>query len=200
MSRSQFYEYKRAFQERGFEGLLDRPSIPKTFPAETSEEIRAKIIKLSLTHPACGPVRISDNLRLEAIAVSPSTVSNVWIEENMETRYKRMLRLEEEKDDQDMDLTEEQIKLLEKANACFRERKVESQYPGYLLCQDTFYGRHVERHRPCLPPGSDRFVRLLFLRETVYRDASGKSLIFTLNDTRIAISASPSEILTRFYT
>lgn len=36
-------------------------------------------------------------------------------------------------------LTEEQIRLLEKANPCIRERHVESQYPGQLLCQDTFY-------------------------------------------------------------
>jgi transposase InsO family protein len=46
--------------------------------------------------------------------------------------------LEEEKNGQDIDLTEEQIRLLEKANPCFRERKVESAYPGFLLCQDTF--------------------------------------------------------------
>ena len=56
----------------------------------------------------------------------------------METRYKRLLRLEEEKNGKDVDLTEEQIKLLEKANPCFRERHVESSYPGYLLSQDTF--------------------------------------------------------------
>ena len=61
VSRSQFYEYKRAFQARGFEGLLDRPPIPKTFPTEISEEVREKIIQLSLTHPAWGPLRISDN-------------------------------------------------------------------------------------------------------------------------------------------
>ena len=38
-----------------------------------------------------------------------------------------------------MDLTEEQIRFLEKANPCFRERRVESPYPGYLLSQDTFH-------------------------------------------------------------
>jgi len=27
---------------------------------------------------------------------------------------------------------------LEKANPCFRDRHLESLYPGYLLCQDTF--------------------------------------------------------------
>jgi len=35
ISRSQFYEYKRAFQEQGFQGLVDRPPIPQSFPDET---------------------------------------------------------------------------------------------------------------------------------------------------------------------
>jgi len=138
ISRSQFYEYKRAFQEQGFEGLVDRPPIPKSFPHETPSEVKQKVIALSLDHPAWGAVRISDQLRLEGISVSPSTVRNLWLKENLETRYKRLLRLEEEKNGQDLELTEEQIRLLEKANPCFRERHLESPYPGYLLCQDTF--------------------------------------------------------------
>jgi len=36
-------------------------------------------------------------------------------------------------------LTENQIRLIEKANPEFKERHVESDYPGQLLCQDTFY-------------------------------------------------------------
>jgi len=138
ISRSQFYEYKRSFQEYGFEGLIDRPPIPKSFPYETDPEIKEKVVQLSLAHPAWGPVRTADYLRLEGVSVSPSTVRNLWIKEGMETKYKRLLRLEEEKNGQELDLTEEQIKLLEKANPCFRERHVESLYPGYLLCQDTF--------------------------------------------------------------
>ena len=133
-SRSQFYEYKRAFQERGFEGLIDQPPIPKSFPNETLPEVKEKLINLSLEHPAWGPMHISDHLRLEGISVSPSTVRNIWIKEDMETRYKRLLRMEEENNGRDVELNEEQIKLLEKANPCFRERKVESLYPGYLLC------------------------------------------------------------------
>ena len=138
VSRSQFYEYKRAFQERGFEGLIDQPPIPKTLPHETPSEVKEKVITASLTHHAWGPVHISDHFRLEGISVSPSTVRNIWLKEDMETRYKRLLRLEEEKSGQDVALSEEQIKLLEKANPCFRERNVESPYPGYLLSQDTF--------------------------------------------------------------
>ena len=138
VSRSQFYEYKRAFQEKGLDGLLDRPPVPKSFPSETLPEVKDKAMALSLAHPAWGPVRVSDHLRLEGISVSPGTIRNIWIKENLETKYKRLLRLEEEKNGQEIELTEEQIKLLEKANPCFRERKVESPYPSYLLSQDTF--------------------------------------------------------------
>ena len=96
------------------------------------------MIGLSIAHPAWGQMRVSDQLRLEGVSVSPSTVRNIWIREGLETRYKRILKLEEERAGSEIDLTEEQIRLIEKANPCFRERKVESLYPGYLLCQDTF--------------------------------------------------------------
>jgi len=139
VSRSQFYEYKRAFQEHGFEGLKDLPPIPKSCPHETSPEVREQIIALSIEHPAWGQAHVSDQLRLRGVSVSPTTVRNLWLKEGLETRYKRTLRLEEETHGADIDLTAEQIRLLEKANPCFRERHVESAYPGYLLSQDTFY-------------------------------------------------------------
>jgi transposase InsO family protein len=138
VSRSQFYEYKRAFQERGFDGLVDRPPIPKNFPNETPPDIREKVVRFSVEHPGLGQLQVSDRLRLEGVSVSPSTVRNIWLKEGLENKYKRILRLEEEKNGTDIDLTAEQIRLLEKANPCFRERRVESAYPGYLLSQDTF--------------------------------------------------------------
>lgn len=138
ISRSQFYEYKRAFQEKGLDGLKDQLPIPKSFPNETSQDVREKVIAMSIEHPAWGPMKVSDNLRLEGVSVSPSTVRNLWLKEGLETKYKRILRFEEEHNGTDIDLTEEQIRLLEKANPCFRERHVESPCPGYLLSQDTF--------------------------------------------------------------
>jgi len=138
VSRSQFYEYKRAFQKDGFSGLMDRPPVPRTFPNETPAEVKEKVLKMSIEHPAWGQVRVSDHLRLEGIQISPSTVRNIWLKEGLESKYKRILRLEEERAGTKIGLTEEQIRLLEKANPCFRERHVESAYPGYLLSQDTF--------------------------------------------------------------
>ncbi len=140
VSRSQFYEYKRDFQEFGLEGLMDKPPIPGPHPNELSDETKETIISLSLKHPTFGQQRIADQLQLQGVSVSASSVRNLWIKENMETRYKRLLLLEEKVvKEAGVELTEEQIRLIEKANPCFRERHVESEYPGQLICQDTLY-------------------------------------------------------------
>ena len=71
VSRSQFYEYKRAFQERGFDGLKDQLPIPKSFPNETPQEVKDKVIAISIDHPAWGPMKVSDNLRLQGVSGQP---------------------------------------------------------------------------------------------------------------------------------
>ena len=139
ISRSQFYEYKRAFQEYGLEGLIDKPPIPGSHPNELPDETKARIIELSLQYPTFGQQRIADQLALDGMIVCATSVRNIWIKEDIQTRYKRLLRLEDKAAVEGFELTEEQVRLLEKANPCFRERHVESEYPGQLLCQDTFY-------------------------------------------------------------
>lgn len=138
-SRSQFYEIKRAFQTGGLEALLDKPSIPGTVANRVPAEVEAKVLELSVEHPAWGQQRIADELALRETAVSAGTVRNIWMRNEMETRYRRMLALEKKSAAKGFKLTEEQIRLLEKHNPEYAERHVESLYPGYLLCQDTFY-------------------------------------------------------------
>ena len=139
VSRSQFYEYKRSFQEYGLEGLIDRPPIPASHPNELDEETKQRVISLSLEHPAFGQQRIADQLALEGISICPTTVRNIWLRTGLETKYKRLLMLEEKVMAEGFNLTEQQIRLIEKSNPEFAERHVESDYPGQLLCQDTFY-------------------------------------------------------------
>lgn len=139
VSRSQFYEYKRSFQEFGLEGLIDKPPIPGPHPNELSDDVKNRIMELSLEHPAFGQQRIADQLALEGISGCATSVRNAWMKAGMETKYKRLLKLEDSLADREFKLTETQIRLLEKSNPEFRERHVESHYPGYLLCQDTFF-------------------------------------------------------------
>jgi len=138
-SRSQFYEIKRAFQTGGLDALLDRAPIPGSTPHKIPSELESEIVDISTEHPAWGQLRISDEMALREKVVSATTVRNVWIRNKLETRYKRMLALEEKSSAKGFKLSEEQIRLLEKHNPEFAERHVETLYPGYLLCQDTFY-------------------------------------------------------------
>lgn len=139
MDRTSFYEYKRRFQTHGLEGLKDLPPIHKSHPQTTPPEVVEKVLALSLAHPAWGCVRLSDFLKLQGISLSSPTVQNILIKHEMGSRYERLLKLEERAATEPIELTAEQIRLIEKANPCFRERHVESSRPGELLCQDTFY-------------------------------------------------------------
>jgi len=144
LSRTQFYEYKRRFQTHGIEGLKDLPPVHKNHPMTTPEEVQEKIVALSLSHPAWGCNRVSDQLKLEGISVSAPTVQNILNKEGLGTRYERWLKLEEKTAERKVELTAEQVAFIEKQNPCFKERHVESARPGELLNQDTFFVGHLK--------------------------------------------------------
>ena len=139
MDRTSFYEWKRRFQTHGLEGLKDLPPIHKTHPQTTPPEKVEKILKASLEHPHWGCCKLSDWLKLQGISVSSPTIQNILIKNQMGSRYERLLRLEEKALKEGLELTPQQVALIEKYNPCFKERHVESKKPGELLCQDTFY-------------------------------------------------------------
>lgn len=138
VSRTQFYEYKRRFQEQGIAGLKDLPPIHKTHPQTTPPETVERILSLSLERPGWGCYKLSDYLKLQGVSVSGPTIQGILTKHGLGTKYERLLRLEERALEEGMALTPEQIALVEKANPCFRERHVESSRPGELLCQDTY--------------------------------------------------------------
>lgn len=144
ISRTQFYEYKRRFQTHGIEGLKDLPPVHKSHPMTTPEEVQEKIVALSLSHPAWGCNRVSDQLKLEGISVSAPTVQNILNKKGIGSRYERWLRLEEETAQKEIELSVEQVAFIEKHNPCFRERHIESGRPGELLNQDTFFVGHLK--------------------------------------------------------
>jgi transposase InsO family protein len=144
MSRSQFYEFKRRFQTHGLEGLKDLPPIHKYHPQTTSEEDQKRILEVATEYPMRGCVWISDYLKLRGVSVSSPTVQKILIKNNLGSRYQRLLKLEERALNESIPLTPEQVKAIEKANPCFKERHVESSQPGELLSQDTFYVGHLK--------------------------------------------------------
>ena len=138
--RDSFYEIKRAFQVGGVHALIEQKRGPRgPHPSRVSPEIEGKILQVALEHPTRGQQRVANDLRLEGFEVSPGGVRNVWLRHEIETRHKRLLRLEAAAQGDTIVLSEEQMQLLERHSVDFRCRHVESSRPGELLNQDTFY-------------------------------------------------------------
>ena len=71
----------------------------------TPQEVQEKIVEMSLSHPAWGCNRVSDQLKLEGISVSAPTVQNILNKEGLGTRYERWLKLEEKTAERKVELT-----------------------------------------------------------------------------------------------
>ena len=138
--RDTFYEVRRAFQVGGVAGLVESKRGPQgPHPNWVSAEVEERILAFSVDHPTHGQQRVANELRLQGLDVSPTGVRGVWLRHGLETRHKRLLRLEREAQDETFVLSEKQIDLLERHSVDFRCRHVETSRPGELLNQDTFY-------------------------------------------------------------
>lgn len=139
-SRQQFYEIRRNFQTYGAEGLVDRVSGPKSpHPNRVSSEVEEAILAYALEHPTYGPQRTADELLLRGVQVSAGGVRGVWSRHHLLTKHERLLRLEESARGKKVQLSEEQIRLLERFSPEFRERHIEVHHTGELVAVDTFF-------------------------------------------------------------
>lgn len=139
-SRQQFYEIRRNYQTFGAEGLLDKlPGAKGPHPNRVSEEVEQAILDHSLKHPTHGPLRVSQELMLQGVTVSSGGVRGVWSRHNLLTRHDRLLRLERETSERKLELSDQQVRLLERFSPEFRERHIEVGHTGELVAVDTFF-------------------------------------------------------------
>ncbi len=139
-SRQQFYEIRRNFQTYGAEGLIDRlPGAKGPHPNRVATEVEEAILAHSLKYPTHGCLRVAQELALQGIMVSSTGVRGVWSRHQLETKHERLLRLEKAVRKRKLELTEDQVRLLERFSPEFRERHIVTRYSGELVAVDTFF-------------------------------------------------------------
>lgn len=139
-SRQQFYEIRRNFQTYGAEGLLDRlPGAKGPHPNRVAAEIEQAVLDHALAHPCHGALRVEQELRLKGLQVSAGGIRGVWMRHDLLTKHQRLLRLEKATAERKVELSEEQIRLLERFSPEFRERHIGAPHTGALVAVDTFF-------------------------------------------------------------
>ena len=140
VSRQHFYDIKKALEEEGIQGLIEKARNRPRYANRVAEEVELKVLEHSLEYPTQGQVRVSNELAKQNIIVSSGGVRGVWLRHGLERRQQRLKRLEKWASETGGILTESQVQALEQAK---EEREahgeIETHHPGFLLGQDTFY-------------------------------------------------------------
>jgi len=141
VSRQHFYDIKKTYEEQGLEGLREKSRRKPCLKNRVAPEIEEAVVIVANEYPAYGQTRASNELRKRGILVSPGGVRSIWVRHGLETFKKRLSVLEEKSAKEGIVYTEAQLVALEAAK---RDREshpdeIETEHPGYLLSQDTFY-------------------------------------------------------------
>ena len=176
-SRDSFYRFKELY-ETGGEQALQEISRKKPLPANRVEaRIEQAVVDYAVEQPAFGQLRVSNELKKKGILVSPGGVRSIWLRHDLQSFDRRLKALSAKVAQDDLILTEDQLRALEKAR---EERQahgeIETQHPGYLGCQDTYYVGNIK--------GVGRIYQQTFI------DSYSKTAQVKLYDRKHAITAA----------
>lgn len=139
-SRETFYQYKAAVENQGIEALFEQNRRKPNIKNRVDEKTESYVVDMAVENPALGQLRVSNELRKKGVFISAGGVRSVWLRYNLQTFRLRLSALEKKVASEGLILTETQLAALEKKQEeKLAHGEIETEHPGYLGSQDTFY-------------------------------------------------------------
>lgn len=144
--REPFLPNQEAYEKYGVEGAAPPPRRRSRMPNQTLSELEQRILEMTGRFPTCTYVRISGQLRLNGVGVSPSTARAVWQRRRLTLHIHHLFWLEKKTAGRSGVLIDRQIRFIQlhRRRTVDPDQQVEAPYQGYLLCQNTYFVRIIK--------------------------------------------------------